>query len=440
VGSDTDWPNVRPLSQRGLGDPEMEPVVLVFVSLASAALAAAVCTLLRNARLAGLAGVAREVAGGDLGARAVLGGSRGNRELGEAFNEMAYAVETKIQGIEAERDLYAKAVRGMQEGFLVTDRQQKILLANPAAAELLDCDFMRASGTALWEILRNEPVLDAFRGALESGTPKIVQIGPLKERHLTLSFAPYLSGERLVLVIHDSTESARYQELRKEFVANVSHELRTPLTIIRGFVETLEDGGLQDPVRAPEFLGLISKHTRQLTNIVENLLDLSRLESAQALRRKVRVDLGPLLSRVIELQMPPAQKKGQSLRLETARPLPPVQGDPDYLERAVSNLVDNAIKYTPEGGSIRVSAGGDGTSVVVEVTDNGIGIPEADLPRVFERFYRVDKSRSRDMGGTGLGLAIVKHVVQSHGGSIDADSEPGKGTTFRMTLPALAGG
>ncbi len=416
----------------------MSPAAVVAGLLLGGGLLAGMIFGLRNSRLAGLGRAAREIAQGNLRARVPAAGPAGVRALGEAFNGMAEALERRLAGLETERDLYAGAVGGMREGLVVTDHQQKILLANPAAAELLDCDFERASGTALWEVLRNEEVIGAFREVVSAGRPKEVQVGPVKDRHLTLSFSPLAPAGRVAMVIHDTTESARYQELRKEFVANVSHELRTPLTIIRGFVETLSDGAIHDPVRGPEFLATISKHCRQLTNLVENLLDLSRLESTQALRRRIRVDLGPLLARVVDLHLPSAQKKGQSLTLEAPRYLPPVGGDPDYLERAVSNLVDNAIKYTPDGGAIRVSAEGNDASVVIDVADNGIGIPEADLPRVFERFYRVDKSRSRDMGGTGLGLAIVKHVVQSHGGSVEAESRPGKGTTFRMSLPAQA--
>jgi two-component system phosphate regulon sensor histidine kinase PhoR len=411
-------------------------IIFLCLLVLLAAIAVGVMVRRRRERLARMTALALGMAGGDFSVRVSTAGPGSEQELSRALNEASAALATRIEGLEAERNLYLGAIRGLREGFLVTDRRQKILLANPAAAEFLDCDVDRAAGMALWEILRNETVLEAFRGAAESGESKVVQIGPVKDRHLTLSFSPLGTGDRLALVIHDSTESARYQELRKEFVANVSHELRTPLTIIRGFVETLEDGALADTERAHEFLGLISKHSRQLANLVENLLDLSRLESPQALRRQIRFDLGAVVHRVVDLQSPTARKKSQSLRLEAGL-LPPILGDPEYLERAVSNLVDNAVKYTPEGGTIRVLTRADNGHVVVEVTDNGIGIPEADLSRVFERFYRVDKSRSRDMGGTGLGLAIVKHVVQSHGGTIEASSRLGKGTTFRMTLPAL---
>jgi two-component system phosphate regulon sensor histidine kinase PhoR len=334
--------------------------------------------------------------------------------------------------LEAANRRLATVLDGMGEGVLATDRQQKVLFVNAAAARLLEFPLEGAVGRPLWELVRLEPILKGSLEAIEAGASRTVQVGPLRERHLSVSFSP--GPGLVVLVISDVTESARYQELRKEFVANVSHELRTPLTMIRGYLETLEDGAIRDPEKGPEFLGIITKHARLLSNLVDNLLDLSRLEG-QGLGKRVRVDLAALVERVMDLRRPSAEKKGQSLDAVVAPDVPDVLGDADYLERAVSNLVDNAVKYTPEGGSIRITASRRGVQVAVQVSDDGIGIPESDLPRIFERFYRVDKSRSRDMGGTGLGLAIVKHVIQSHGGTIEVESALGKGSTFRVLLP-----
>ena len=238
-----------------------------------------------------------------------------------------------------------------------------------------------------------------------------------------------------MLVAHDTTKSVRYQELRKEFVANVSHELRTPLTVIRGFTETLRDGAIKDPVAGPKFLATISKHVDQLQNLVSDLFELSKLEKLTEIPRRVSVDLGALVRRVADLLQPASQKKNQTLNLELPTQVPRILGNPDYLERAVSNLIDNAIKYTPDGGTVGVTLGYSHESVVLEVQDNGIGIPPADLDRIFERFYRVDRSRSREMGGTGLGLSIVKHVAQVHGGSVDVSSTVGGGSRFRLKIP-----
>ena len=401
----------------------MNPVEAVLLIVAGVALTWAVLSRFHAARLGELARrvrAAERVPAGDA--------------LGSALNEMMDRFRLRISELGDEAGRLVETFDGMDAGVLTLDPQQRIVLANVAASRLLGAEVSAPSGRALWELVRDEPLLDAVTQTLSSGQAKTVQLGPIRERHLTAHVAALPEG-RAVLVVHDTTESARYQELRKEFVANVSHELRTPLTMIRGFVETLKEGAFRDPEKGMEFLSIIEKHAQLLTNLVENLLDLSRLESPQGLPRRVRVDLAGMVNRVMELRMPAARKKKQELLTELPSSLPNVLGDPDYIERAISNLVDNAIKYTPEGGSIRVTAARNGTGVRMEVMDTGIGIPEADLPRIFERFYRVDKSRSRDMGGTGLGLAIVKHVVQAHGGTVDVASRPGQGSTFRITLP-----
>jgi two-component system phosphate regulon sensor histidine kinase PhoR len=379
---------------------------------------------------------AARIGQGDLASRCAFG-DRTSR----AFNAMADALAQRISALTFERDDLAAVFEGMAEGVLVADAQQQVLRANASAARLLDFQ-PPAQGRALWELVRNEALLRASIEAMEKEASREIQIGPYRDRHLTVSLTPLPFGgppRRLLLVAHDTTESARYQELRKEFVANVSHELRTPLTLIQGYVETLRTGGLADPERVPEFLEVIDRNARLLTSLVENLLDLSRLESPEGLPRRVRLDPGALLRTVAELRRPAAERRKQSLETGVRAPLPPVLGDPDYLERALANLVDNAVKYTPEGGTLKLSAFARGDSVVLEVADTGIGIPETDLPRIFERFYRVDKSRSREMGGTGLGLAIVKHVVQAHGGSVEVTSRVGQGSTFRIVLPAARG-
>jgi two-component system phosphate regulon sensor histidine kinase PhoR len=356
-----------------------------------------------------------------------------------ALNAMSDALQQRISALKSERDELATLLEAMTQGVLVTDPQQQVLRANAAAARLLGFP-LPAEGRALWELVRDEVFLRASIEVMEQDSPRELQIGPVRDRHLAVTFDPFPPGgpRKLLIVLHDTTTSARYEELRREFVANVSHELRTPLTLIRGYVETLQDDRLADPARAREFLSVIHRNTLLLSNVVENLLDLSRLESPEGLPRRSRVDPGSLVRSVAELRRPAADQRRQSLEVEASQPLPAVLGDPDYLERAIANLLDNAIKYTPEGGRILVTAARRGSDILIEVKDTGIGIPEADLPRIFERFYRVDKSRSRAMGGTGLGLAIVKHVVQAHGGAVEVASEVGKGSTFRIVLPATS--
>jgi two-component system phosphate regulon sensor histidine kinase PhoR len=326
----------------------------------------------------------------------------------------------------------------MSEGVIATDTRQRVVLANNRAGELLSFSPSDAQGKLLWEVVRDEAMLKAAGEVLATCERRSFQVSPSAGRYLEITACTYPSGaspEGLILVAHDTSQSVRYQELRKEFVANVSHELRTPLTVIRGFTETLREGALKDPIAGPKFLATIERHVNQLTNLVSDLLELSRLESTPEIPRRVSFDMGAVVRRAGDLLLPAAQQKEQTLTLRIPGGLPRIAGNPDYVERAVSNLIDNAIKYTPERGKIDVSVSRDNGSVTVDVLDNGIGIPPEDLTRIFERFYRVDRSRSRDMGGTGLGLSIVKHVAQVHGGSIDVTSSPGTGSRFRLKLP-----
>jgi two-component system phosphate regulon sensor histidine kinase PhoR len=418
--------------------------LLLFAGVALLA-AAGICFLLvrRTTRpVVELTRTAERIASGDLTVRSSV---RERGEVGALANSLNLMTDALAARVAEERKSRAEIealMAGMEEGVIATDLQQKIVLHNAAAAALLDFEGATAGGRMLWEVVRDEAVIRAGREALASGGRRTFQVGPIRNRHLDISVYPWPatgSAEGLVIVAHDATESVRYQELRKEFVANVSHELRTPLTLIKGFVETLRDGALFDGVKGPEFLATIEKHVDQLTNLVSDLLELSRLESREGLPRMARVDVTFTLEKVLQFMKPAAEKRRQALELAVNGGLPAVAGDPDYIERALSNLVENSIKYTPEGGRIRVRAAREGDRVLIEVSDTGIGIPPEDLPRVFERFYRVDKSRSREMGGTGLGLSIVKHVVQVHGGSVDVESVVGKGTTFRLRLPAIVG-
>ena len=416
---------------------------LLLFSVAALVAAAGLCFVLvrrHTAPLVDLTRLAEGIAGGDLSRRTPVreGGEVG--ALARSLNAMADSLAGMVAQIRKDHEEMKSVLAGMEEGVIATDRKQKILLFNPGAAALLDFAPETASGKLLWEVVREEEVIQAAKESVESGERRSFQLGPVRGRHLDVSVYPWPAegpGEGVVIVAHDATESVRYQELRKEFVANVSHELRTPLTMIKGFLETLQDGAITDTVKGPEFLATIAKHVDQLTNLVSDLLELSRLESRAGLPRLTRVEIAGTLVKVVDFMRPAAEKRRQALELSVNGGLPGVAGDPDYLERAVSNLIDNAIKYTPEGGKVRVSARAAGDEVVIEVVDSGIGIPPEDLPRIFERFYRVDKSRSREMGGTGLGLSIVKHVVQVHGGVVDVESEVGKGSTFRVRLPAI---
>ncbi|HET8720919.1 MAG TPA: ATP-binding protein, partial [Nitrospira sp.] len=249
-----------------------------------------------------------------------------------------------------------------------------------------------------------------------------------------------------VLVFHDVTELRRLEHIRKDFVANVSHELRTPLTSIKGYVEALLDGGKDDPETSVRFLDIILKQSDRLNLILEDLLQLSKIESGQVQFKQERLDIGSVVERTIAMIKPLADKKQHRLHAEVEPHLPLLIGDQERLVQVLANPLDNAIKYTPEGGLVTVSARkipvsgrtavGPHEGIELTVTDTGIGIPEQDRPRVFERFYRVDKARSRELGGTGLGLAIVKHIVEGHGGHIRVEGNVPNGSRFVVRLPA----
>ena len=357
--------------------------------------------------------------------------------LATTFNTMASSMQSLLERADSGRNELLTIISSIPEGVIATDAQQRILVANDAAAAQLGFNADQAVGKPFWQVVRNDVIIKAAAEVLGNRRNQVIQAGVIGGRQLEVFLCTHPAGrspQGLIMVVHDTTQAVRYQELRKEFVANVSHELRTPLTVIKGFVETLKDGAMRDPVKGPEYLSTIERHTEQITNLVDDLLELSKLESQPDVPKRGPVDIVAIAQKSVELLMPAAQKKSQSLTCQVSR-VPLLSGNADYLERAISNLIDNAIKYTPDGGRIVVSVNRENAAAAVQVSDNGIGIPEADVPRIFERFYRVDRSRSREMGGTGLGLSIVKHVAQVHGGAVEVSSKPGQGSTFRLIIP-----
>jgi two-component system phosphate regulon sensor histidine kinase PhoR len=376
------------------------------------------------------------VAAGDFTRKAPL---RAPDEIGHvsaALNRMADELSARLERLRAERSKLEAVISSMEEGVIPLDPDGKILGVNAAARELFGLRD-DPQGLRLWEVVRLPGLEEAAARALQSRTP-VRDSFEIGDRVLSVRLSPVTDGTGAVLVAHDITEDRRYDTLRKEFVANVSHELRTPLSVVQGYVETLSEGAWKDEKSSMEFLTIIDKNVRRLSAIVSDLLDLSKLESGGHVLESREVDVRGLVERVGDAFRPVAERKRQQLTAEVAPGAGILMADGTLLERALANLVDNALKYTPEGGRIRLQAGSDGGFVSMSVEDNGTGIPEADLARIFERFYRVDKSRSRDLGGTGLGLSIVKHIVQLHGGTISVRSTPA-GSTFTMRLPVRSG-
>jgi two-component system phosphate regulon sensor histidine kinase PhoR len=358
--------------------------------------------------------------------------------LAETFNRASEELTARIARLEEDRQQMRTILSGMVEGVVALDADQRILYANDRAASLLELPTPVPIGRPLWEVLRHRALLDAVRNAQDRAEPhreEFTWVGVVS-RSLTVHAArlPGAPPRGTVLVLHDTTDLRRLERLRQEFVANVSHELKTPLSVIKVCAETLLDGAMDDAEHRVRFLERIARQADRLHALILDLLSLARIESGAELFAYGPVTLHAVASACVERNRPRAEARGQSLVVlgqEGGR----IWADEEAVEQILDNLLDNAVKYTPDGGRIEVRLFRTAGLGCFEVADTGIGIPEADLPRIFERFYRVDKARSREMGGTGLGLSIVKHLVQSMHGTVSATSQLDKGTTFRVCLP-----
>ena len=361
-----------------------------------------------------------------------------------SLNEMGRQLDETIEGITRQRNEREAILSGMVEGVIAVDDQERLITINRAAAALLGVASNQAEGRTIQEVVRNPGLQRFVTEALSAQAPI--------EDDLTLHVAGdtrsiQAHGARLraadgaglgaVVVLNDVTRLRRYEAVRRDFVANVSHEIKTPVTTIKGFAETLLDGALADRDDAERFVRIIAGQADRLGAIVEDLLALSVLERETGEKDGMVIERGSVsdvLHVAVEVCQPKADAKSITLVLTCPDELF-AEMNPPLLEQAVVNLIDNAVKYSPQGSTVEVGAERKGGEVAIGVVDHGIGIDREHLPRLFERFYRVDKARSRDLGGTGLGLAIVKHVAQAHGGSVGVDSTPGVGSTFRISLP-----
>jgi len=389
--------------------------------------------------LAEIMDVARQFAAGNLGARIR---ARRSDELGELVRILNYSAD-QLQGrlaeIARERARIEAILSAMEDGVLAVDHRGSVLLANQAL--LRGLDLGEPVGRHYVEVIRQREVGGLIEEVLRTGQRRLAEVEILhRKRVYAIAAVPFPGAEGsppgAVLTFHDATERRRLDRIRRDFVANASHELRTPLTSIRGFVEALEDGAVKEPDNAERFLGKIRTHADRMAALVEDLLELSRLESGERPPRWEEVLPSEIVEDVVGSFSGLAGRKRVALR-RVDDGAPSVVTDADRLRRILENLVENAVKYTPEGGRVEVaSRPGDAGGAVVEVRDNGPGIASEHLPRIFERFYRVDKARSRELGGTGLGLAIVKHLAEGMGAQVRVESDVGRGSRFFVTVPA----
>ena len=394
--------------------------------------------------LRGMEGAARRMAEGDLAQTVPVVGTDEVAALGVALNRTAVALREKIERLGDEQAKVRTILDGMIEGVVALDDRGRLLLLNPAARAMFGVGNGIPEGRPFLEVIRQKDLLDLVGEVRVSGAPARheLELGPPVNRVVAARGAPLGLGPGaagVLLVLNDVTELRRLERVRSEFVANVSHELRTPLTCIKGYLETLLDGALDDRTHARRFLEVAGTHAERLDRLIDDLLELSNIESGRVTLVPMRLHLGEVIAGVEAM----FERQTAQGRLTVERAVPPglaVRADRDRLVQILVNLVDNAVKFTPEGGMVRIEAALAGAGrVEVRVQDTGIGIPSTDLPRITERFYRVDKTRSREVGGTGLGLAIVKHLVQAHGGELRIESALGHGTTVSFTLPAAEG-
>ena len=385
---------------------------------------------------------AARLAEGELAHRLAIPDSEELAGLAESLNRMAAQLESRLQTVVSQRNQLEAVLSSMLEGVIAVSGEERIISVNQAAARWFDIDPERVRGRSIPEAIRNLAIQEFVTRSLKSRTTVEDDITVYRngERTLNIKSAPLLDmGPEpigMLIVFSDVTQLRRLEHMRRDFVANVSHEIKTPLTAIKGFVETLHQNTVETPEEAERFLGIISKHVDRLNTIIEDLLMLSRIEN-EAERGDIRREqsrLREIFQNAAQICRPQADEKRIQIELGGDEGIAAVV-DPVLLEQAVVNLLDNAIKYSDPEKKVLIQAKASGNEVQIRVQDHGIGIEKKHLPRLFERFYRVDKARSRALGGTGLGLAIVKHIAQAHGGHATVESSLGEGSLFTIHLP-----
>jgi two-component system phosphate regulon sensor histidine kinase PhoR len=428
-----------PLSQIEAGVARLRIAVL-----AATLLAAALATLLavwiaeRTARpVRWLTTVVQRVAAGDLGARLVPTTHDELGTLTHAFNQMSERLQDMVGVLTDEQSRLAGVLEHMADGVVITDGDGLVRLLNPAAARLLDTNNEAALGRSFAQVARHYRIIEVWQDCRDRQEERAepVELGP-QAGFLQVIVTPLPAGQSgsCLVILQDLTEVRRLETVRRDFISNVSHELRTPLASLKALAETLRDGALADPEAAPRFLGQMETEVDALTQMVERLLELSRIESGRVPFRLAPTALTDLVLPVVDRLQAQAERAGLQVSVDLPSALPKVMADAQRIQLVLTNLIHNAIKFTPSGGQVTISAEPVANELVVAVRDTGVGIPEDALPRIFERFYKADRSRAGE--GTGLGLSIAKHIVQGHGGRIWVESQEGRGSTFYFTLQA----
>jgi two-component system phosphate regulon sensor histidine kinase PhoR len=402
---------------------------------------ALVAAQLSSQRARSLTDAAQRMAAGDLRTRTRSRGDDEFAQLGRALDALAEGLSRSLDEVKGQHDRLDGILRSMQEGVLTLDADGRIAVVNPALREMLLLDS-QSEGRRPLEVIRHAELKELLDRVKDSGAPSSaeIEVGGLKPRRLLVRVAPLAQPDAgLFAVFVDVTEMRRLETLRRDFVANVSHELRTPVTAIQSAAETLRHTTVEDPAASAQFIEMIGRQSSRLAALVEDLLDLSRIESRELKLQPERLELGDQLRSVAGLLAARAEQRQVTFEFSATEGGVWAMIDRKAFEHIVTNLVENALKYAGLGARVTLSASAFAQHATVTVADNGPGIEARHLPRIFERFYRVDPGRSRDMGGTGLGLAIVKHLVEAMGGQVSVSSEVGAGTQFSFTVPLQRG-
>ena len=416
--------------------------VALLLAVLATGLASAILSASLGRSLGEMMDAAREYARGNLAARIRVRREDELGELARIINQSADRLQGQMAEIGRDRGRTEAILSAMDDGLLAVDHRGTVILANPSLMNTLE--LTEPLGRHYLEVIRQRDVGSLIEDVLRTGERREAEVEIIHlQRVFAITGVPFPGEEGTpqgaILTFNDATERRRLEHVRRDFVANASHELRTPLTSIRGFVEALEDGATSEPETSRRFLGKIRTHADRMAALVQDLLELSRLESGERAAELEATLPSEVAEEVVASFTGAAARKDISLR-RVDQGAPVIHTDPERLRRILDNLVDNAVKYTPEGGRVEIrTAPGDDGSARIEVADDGPGIAAEDLGRIFERFYRVDKARSRELGGTGLGLSIVRHLAESLGATVAVDSEPGRGCRFTVTIPARQG-
>ncbi len=417
-------------------------IATVVVAVAIAAILVIIAAALLAGMITGpvrrITRAAEGIASGSLDQEIVVRSQDEIGRLGHAFNDMSKSVKTGMSNVVGERGRLAAVLSSLTDGVIMTDSAGALVLANPAAESLLGFKEAAARGMPLIEAVHDHDVDSVVTRCLRSGLQQQAQTDTLAGRFLRVIAVPLrVAGEKgSVVIVQDLTELRSLQTMRREFVGNVSHELRTPLAGIKAIVDTLRDGAMNDAAVAGDFLNRLESEVDRMTQMINELIELSRIETGSIKLNLGPVDINEVARDVLERLGPQADRKRVALKASLSERLPSLAADRQRVEQVITNIVHNAVKFTPPGGSVTVATKLDGAFVLTEVSDTGIGISKQDLPHIYERFFKADKSRSGS--GTGLGLAIAKHTVQAHGGNVWVRSEEGKGSTFGFSLPLAA--